>query len=183
MAKSVKLTCILQYQTNWHICGNISQTELYVATSVKLTRMYISQTDPNLVISVILVRINHNQWNCLVCLKLHTKWSVWGKISQTDTYVARSVKLTSMYLHHSNWPVYCNISQTDLYVAILGKLNYMWQNQSIWPVCSYISQTDPYIAVSVKLICMWQYQSNWTICGKINQTDQYVAVSVKLTRM
>ena len=93
-----------------------------------------------------------------------------GKISQTELNVAKTLKLTCMWEYQSKLLKCDKVSETDPYVAISVKLNnicpylvkpnYIWENQSNRTKCSKISETDPYVAISFKLSHMCPNLSN-----------------------
>ena len=136
-------------QSNWTISGKIRQTESWIIC------VHTRQTKGNVAKSVKLTSMWLYQSNWLICVH----------ISQTLN-VAKSVALQ----YQSNWPVHCKISQTILYVAISLKVTRRLQNQSKRLVCSNICQTYPYIAISVNLMITYQ-------------TNPYVAISIKLICM
>ena len=137
------MTKIFPYHSNLTKCGKISQTDPYVAVSVKLTHMCSYQSN--------------------------TKC---GKIIQTNQYVAISVKLTNIFPYHLNWNKCGKINQLTL----------MWQYQSNWLIYVHLRQTelhvtktDRYIceldvSISVKLNNMWLNQSKWLLSNNISQT-------------
>ena len=45
VAISEKLTCIVQYQSNWTVYDKISQTDTYLAISVKLNHIKLYQSN------------------------------------------------------------------------------------------------------------------------------------------
>ena len=162
----------MQYESNSTECGKITQTEIYVARSVKLTCMWQYQSN----------------------------WPVCSFISQTDPFIAISVKLTRKCQYESNWPIYCNISQIGLHMVKSVKLIYMWQNPYlaisvkltyilVWLILSHKGEFDWYCYMQVSLTDIntywsaWLIKSNWPVCSSICQTDLYVTMSVKLIYM
>ena len=136
-----------QNKSNSPVCGNISQTDLYVAISFKLSHICVYQ------------------WNSNICGIISKMICMW----QYQSNWVRSVYINYMWQNQSKWLICSNICQNESHVSISAKLNYIRQNESNLPVCGnisqteYISQIELYESIAVKLKYMWQNPSHVSI--------------------